>query len=139
MFTGPPGDRGRSGNQGNPGRLGPQGEPGPRGAPGHPGISYCPGITRDDIKNIRRIINSSVLVHKSYFDSWRGSIQPQNPYEILLRHYLPDDVQLNGNNSYTLAAERTDHSQFQIRRGTSLTTWANSTEEIITKLEEYKK
>jgi len=139
LFTGPTGDPGRSGDQGNPGRLGPQGEPGPRGAQGPPGISYCPGITKDDIKNIRMIINSTVFVHKSYFDSWRGSIQPLKPYKIVLRHYLPDAIELNSNNSYNLTAKRVNIQQFQIRRGASLTAWANNTYEILAKLEEYEK
>ncbi|XP_065902003.1 collagen alpha-1(III) chain-like isoform X5 [Dysidea avara] len=137
-LPGPPGDRGRSGNLGNPGRRGLQGEPGPRGNPGCPGISYCPGITEEDIRNMRTIINSSVLVHVSYFNAWRGHLQPHKPYEIIIRHYLPDDFQLNTNNSYNLTDKRFDKSQFQIRRGTSLIAWANSQENILTKLEEYE-
>ena len=138
MYTciGPPGDPGRSGDRGNPGIPGPQGEPGPRGAPGQSGISKCPGITEEDIRNIRMIINSTVFVHKSYFDSWSGSIQPLKPYEIVLRHYLPDDVELY-QNSYNLTAKRADKHQFQIRRGSSLTAWANNKDEILDKLEEY--
>jgi len=85
------------------------------------------------------IINSTVFVHKSYFESWSGRIQPLKPYEIVLRHYLPDDVDLNHNNSYNLTAKRADRNQFQIRRGTSLTAWANNTDEILAKLEEYEK
>ena len=83
------------------------------------------------------IIKSNVLVHKSYFNAWCGRLQPQKASEIILRHYLPDN-QLDSTNSYNLAAKRTDKSQFCIKRGTSLTPWADSRETILAKRKEYE-
>jgi len=57
---------------------------------------------------------------------------------VILRHYLPDD-KLDSDNSYNLAAKRTDIGQFGTRRGVSLTAWIESGEKILAKLKEYEK
>jgi len=78
-------------------------------------------------------------MHESYFDAWRGHNLPLNPNEIILRHYLEEDNQINSTNSYIYTDTYSDISQFHIRRGSVLTAWAINREEILAKLEEYEK
>jgi len=80
-----------------------------------------------------------VFVNNSYFNSWRGHLKLQKASEFILRHYLPDEQLDIANSYYNFSAKRTDVQQFRIRRGTSLTAWANSRSEILEKLQEYER
>jgi len=78
-------------------------------------------------------------MHKSYFDAWRGHDLPSNPNEIILRHYLKEDNEINKTTSFNYTHELSDKSLFHIRRGNVLTTWVTSKQEMLAKLAEYEK
>ena len=139
VYVGLRGDPGRPGTEGNPGVRGTPGLPGLPGAPGQKGLSRCPGLHKRDIKMLKVVVNtlsSNVPMHKSYFDAWTGHNLPLNPNEIILRHYLKEE---NETTSFNYTYKLSDKSQFHIRRGIVLTTWATSKQEMLSKLEEYEK
>ena len=78
-------------------------------------------------------------MYKSYFDAWRGNDHPPNKNQIILRHYLEEDRDVDKINSFNYTHAYADKNQFHIRRGNVLTTWATTKEEMFAKLEEYEK
>ena len=78
-------------------------------------------------------------MHKSYFDAWRSHNIPLNPNEIILRHYLEEDNEINKSTGFNYIHASSDKNQFHIRRGNVLTTWGISKQEMLAKLEVYEK
>lgn len=86
-------------------------------------------------------LDTNTAINEGYFDAWRGRYQ-QNSDGFVLRQYIYEEENESSVNTISLqnfTGGIFDKSQFSIRRGSVLSVWAMNKNEIIAKLEEYKK
>jgi len=132
ILIGDDGLPGIKGAKGEDGDVGPDGPVGVPGMPGPPGLFECTGkLTKRDIKQLYTYLEGegpNIADNKDFFDSWRGVNNPP-PNGFVVRHYFNGYTKLTKNSNGTNSQQNNDEEMFEVRRGPTISIWANNKEE----------
>jgi len=129
------GDRGLpglTGAKGEDGDIGVDGPIGVPGIPGPPGIFECTGkLSKRDLEQFYTYLEGKspdITNNQEFFDSWRGANNP--PLNgFVIRHYFSRNEKWSENNYGANSQYSNDENVFTIRRGQTISIWANSKDE----------
>ena len=132
QFVGDHGLPGLTGAKGEDGDIGLDGPIGVPGIPGPPGLFECTGkLSKRDLEQLYTYLEGKspdITNNKEFFDSWRGANNPP-PDGFVVRHYF-DTNEISGENSNGAHSQHSnDENLFTVRRGPTISIWANSKDE----------
>ena len=133
QFVGDRGLPGLTGAKGEDGDTGPDGPVGVPGIPGPPGLFECTGkLSKRDLDQLYTYLEGKspdITDNKEFFDSWRGANNPP-PDGFVVRHYFDTNENWGENNNNGANSQHfNDENMFKVRRGLTISIWANSKDE----------